>query len=75
MIADRGTLLRRQKDANLDAGVFEIDQSVIAKEFDEVNIAVDDVDRVGRARGAEVSGPDAGDDRLRAVKVEALRDR
>ena len=64
--------MRRQKDANLDAGVFEIDQSVIAQEFDEVDIPVDDVDGVGKACRPEVSGSDAGDDRLRAIKVEAF---
>ena len=62
MIADRRTLFRRQKDANLDPGIFEIDQSVIAQEFDQVDIAVDDVHDIGRARGAKVSGPHAGDD-------------
>ena len=72
MIADRGTLLRRQEDANLDACVLEIDQSVIAKELDEVDIAIDYVKGVGSTRGAEVSGPDTGDDRLRAIKIEAF---
>ena len=46
MIADRGTLLRRQEDANLDTRVLEIDQRVIAEELDEVDIAVDDIDGV-----------------------------
>src|SRR3984885_1368091 len=72
VIADRGTLLRRQEDANLDACVLESDQSVIPKEFDEVDIAIDYVKGVGSTRGAEVSGPDPGDDRLRAIKVEAF---
>jgi hypothetical protein len=72
VIADRGTPLRRQEDANLDVRVLEIDQSVIAKEFDEVDIAIDYVNGVGSTRGAEVRGPGAGDDRLRAIKVEAF---
>jgi hypothetical protein len=69
VIADRGTSLRRQEDANLDACVLEIDQSVIAKEFNQVDIATDDVKGVRSTRGAEVRGPDAGDNRLRAIKV------
>ena len=71
-IADRRTLLRRQEDADLDLAIFEIDQSVIAEEFDKVDVAVNDIDGVGRACGPEVSGPDAGDDRLRTVEVEAV---
>src|SRR3984957_18184206 len=72
MIANRGTLLRRQQNADLHACIFEIDEGVIAEELDEIDIAADDINGLGRTRGAKVSGPDAGDDRLRAVKVETL---